>query len=75
MSAGWYGALKEGHISKAICTCVRWETDKRSKMANQIEVGGNIDELVEVLLQEGVDVERGFQIVLDSYGTCNSITA
>lgn len=23
---------------------------------------------------DGVDVERGFQIVLDSYGTCNSIT-
>ena len=42
---------------------------------DRIQAGdSNIDELVEVLLQEGVDVERGFQIVLDSYGTCNSIT-
>ncbi len=34
----------------------------------------NADEIVEVLLHEGVDVARGFQIVLDRQGTCNSIT-
>lgn len=34
----------------------------------------NTDELVEVCLHEGVDVKRGFQLVLDHYGTCNAIT-
>ena len=34
----------------------------------------NLDELVEVLLHEGVDAGRGFKLVLDNYGTCNSIT-
>ena len=35
----------------------------------------NMDELIEVSLYEGVDVARGFQMVLDHYGVCNSITA
>jgi hypothetical protein len=34
----------------------------------------NKDELVEVCLHEGVDARRGFQIVLEHYGTCNAIT-
>lgn len=34
----------------------------------------NVDELVEVLLHEGVDVERGFRLVLQHYGTCSAIT-
>jgi hypothetical protein len=34
----------------------------------------NTEELVEVCLHEGVDVKRGFQLVLDQYGTCNAIT-
>ncbi|MFL2869651.1 MAG: hypothetical protein ACJZ8O_02790 [Pirellulaceae bacterium] len=34
----------------------------------------NIDEMVDVLLNEGVDVGRGFSTVLNHYGTCNSIT-
>lgn len=34
----------------------------------------NTDELVEVCLHEAVDVRRGFQLVLDHYGTCNAIT-
>ena len=34
----------------------------------------NADDLVQVLLHEGVDVARGFQLVLDRQGTCNSIT-
>ncbi len=34
----------------------------------------NIDEMVEVLLQEGVDPGRGYSIVLQHYGTCNAIT-
>jgi hypothetical protein len=34
----------------------------------------NYDEMIQVLLHEGVDVGRGYQAVLDRQGTCNSIT-
>ena len=34
----------------------------------------NYDEMVQVLLHEGVDVGRGYQAVIDHQGTCNSIT-
>ncbi|HBE69229.1 MAG TPA: hypothetical protein DDW52_13860 [Planctomycetaceae bacterium] len=34
----------------------------------------NADELLEVLVHEGVDVARGYQMALDRLGTCNSIT-
>jgi hypothetical protein len=35
----------------------------------------NADELIQVCLHEGVDVGRGYQLLLDRNGTCNSITA
>ncbi len=34
----------------------------------------NMDEFVEIALQEGVHPARGYQMVLENYGTCNSIT-
>jgi hypothetical protein len=34
----------------------------------------NYDDMIQVLLHEGVDVGRGYQAVLDHQGTCNSIT-
>ncbi len=34
----------------------------------------NVEELLEVLLHEGVDIGRGYQLALDRLGTCNSIT-
>jgi hypothetical protein len=34
----------------------------------------NLDDLIEVLVHEGVDVTRGYQLALDRLGTCNSIT-
>lgn len=34
----------------------------------------NYDQMIQVLLHEGVDVTRGYQAVLDRQGTCNSIT-
>lgn len=34
----------------------------------------NYDEMIQVLLHEGIDVGRGYQAVLDHQGTCNSIT-
>lgn len=51
--------------------------DKASvaKELSKIEADGdNTEELVEVCLHEGVDVRRGFQLVLQQYGTCNAIT-
>ncbi|MEZ6138516.1 MAG: hypothetical protein R3C53_26840 [Pirellulaceae bacterium] len=34
----------------------------------------NVDELLEVLLHEGVDIERGYKLSLEKMGTCSSIT-
>ncbi len=34
----------------------------------------NYDQMIQVLLHEGVDIARGYQAVLDHQGTCNSIT-
>ncbi len=34
----------------------------------------NYDEMIQVLLHEGIDVRRGYLAVLDHQGTCNSIT-
>jgi len=34
----------------------------------------NRDEVIEVALHEGIDVARGYRLVLDHYGTCNAIT-
>ena len=34
----------------------------------------NYDEMIQVLLHEGVDIGRGYQAILDRQGTCNSIT-
>ncbi len=35
----------------------------------------NSEELIQVLLYEAVDIKRGFQLLLERNGTCNSITA
>ena len=34
----------------------------------------NVDEMLEVLLHEGVDIRRGYALALEQLGTCNSIT-
>lgn len=34
----------------------------------------NLEELIEISLHEGVDPARGFALVLEHHGTCNSIT-
>ena len=34
----------------------------------------HLEDLISVMLHQGVDVERGFQLVLDHHGTCNAIT-
>jgi hypothetical protein len=34
----------------------------------------NTEDLIEILLREGVDPARGFELLLSNYGTCNAIT-
>ena len=34
----------------------------------------NYDEMIHVLVHEGVDLQRGYKAVIDQQGTCNSIT-
>lgn len=49
--------------------------EETKKLLQSIEVtDDNVDAIVEVALTEGVAPEYGFGIVLDRYGTCNSIT-
>lgn len=45
------------------------------KLLDRVEItDDNYDDMVQVLLHEGVDVGRGYQAVIDHQGTCNSIT-
>ncbi len=51
------------------------DTELARKLLSEIEIGEeNYDEMIQVLLHEGIDVARGYQAVLDHQGTCNSIT-
>lgn len=51
------------------------ETQRAAELIGKMPVTDeNADDVVQVLLHEGVDVARGFQIVLERQGTCNSIT-
>jgi hypothetical protein len=46
----------------------------RRLIANISITDDNYDEMLQVLLHEGVDIARGYQAVIDHQGTCNSIT-
>jgi len=47
-----------------------------AKLINEIEATEeNSEELIQVLLHEGVNVGRGYQLLIERNGTCNSITA
>lgn len=51
------------------------DTELARQLIGRIEISDdNYDEMLQVLLHEGVDVGRGYQAVLDHQGTCNSIT-
>ncbi len=46
-----------------------------AKLLAEVKPGEeNTEEIIEVTLHEGVDIARGFSLVLESYGTCSSIT-
>ena len=69
--------MKEGHVSEG-WTFLRPVGDKdlAKRLLEEIEVtDDNVDGIVEVALGEGVSPAYGFRIVLDRYGTCNSITS
>jgi hypothetical protein len=68
--------LKEGKVREG-WMYLRPVGDKAAaaSLINQIEPNeDNTDELIEVLLHEGVDTGRGFALLLERNGTCNSIT-
>jgi hypothetical protein len=68
--------LGEGKLREA-WMYLRPVGDKRS-MAAVLEAAQasdeNVQDLIELALHEGVSPVRGFQLVLDNYGTCNAIT-
>jgi hypothetical protein len=46
-----------------------------AKLLGEIEASEeNYEDLIDVSLHEGIDVGRGYQLVLEHYGTCNAIT-
>ncbi len=51
------------------------DTELARQLIADVEITeDNYDEMIQVLLHEGIDVGRGFQAVIDHQGTCNSIT-
>jgi len=63
LSEGWMYLRPAGEKSAARTILAEVDVDSE-----------NMDEFVEIALQEGVCPERGYQLVLENYGTCNSIT-
>ena len=70
------GLLEDGRVSEGwMYMRLVGDVAAAREMINKIEVqDDNIADMVEVLLQEGVDPARGFSVVLQNYGTCNAIT-
>ena len=51
------------------------DTGLAKRLISEVDINEeNYDEMIQVLLHEGIDVARGFQAVIDHQGTCNSIT-
>jgi hypothetical protein len=68
--------LKEGKIREG-WMYLRPVGDKAeaARLLGEIEAGEeNYEDLVEVCLHEGIDIGRGYGLVLENYGTCNAIT-
>ena len=60
---GWMYLRPTGDVARA------------AELIGAVEVNEeNVDDMVQVLLHEGVDVARGYQLLIDRNGTCNSIT-
>ena len=51
------------------------DTQLAKELISKLEITeDNYEDMIQVLLHEGIDVARGYQAVLDQQGTCNSIT-
>lgn len=51
------------------------DTARAAELIGHIEpTEDNVEDLIAVLLHEGVDIARGYKLLLDRNGTCNSIT-
>lgn len=48
--------------------------DVRERVRNIQATDDNYEQLVELCFYEGLDIRRGFQLLLDRFGTCNAIT-
>ena len=68
--------LKEGHVRDALMYLRPvGDLSAIAQGLGQVHVSDeNRDEMIEVALHEGMDVERGYRLVLEHYGTCNAIT-
>lgn len=68
--------LREGQIREG-WMYLRPVGDKAeaAKLLGQIEAtDDNHEDLIDVCLHEGIDIGRGYGLVLDRFGTCNAIT-
>lgn len=65
------GKVREGYM---YLRPVGEPAEARALLADIEPDEDNAEELIEVLLHEGVDIGRGFQLMIDQYGTCSSIT-
>lgn len=51
------------------------DTARAAELLRHIDANeDNVEDLIAVLLHEGVDIARGYQMLIDRNGTCNSIT-
>lgn len=68
--------LKEGHVQEGwMYLRPTGDLETAANLISQIELNEeNLESVIAVLLSEGVDPKRGFQLVLEHYGTCNAIT-
>jgi hypothetical protein len=68
--------LKEGKVREGwmYLRPVGYRAEAAKLLADVKPSDDNTEEIIEVTLHEGVDIARGFGLVLESYGTCSSIT-
>ena len=68
--------LKAGKLREAwhYLRAVNATSDVQSALRQLEATPENVDEFIELCVHESLDLERGFQLMLESYGTCNSIT-
>lgn len=68
--------LEDGHVGQGwMYLRPTGDMETAQKLAAKVEsTDENHEELIQVLLQEGVDIQRGFEIMLKHQGTCSSIT-